>query len=43
LEIIFFYIDIEGHIEDISIKNALKELGFFAASIKLLGSYPRGK
>lgn len=35
----FFYIDVEGHKNEPSIKNALKELEFFSSSVKLLGSY----
>jgi chorismate mutase/prephenate dehydratase len=36
-----FFIDIEGHIEDIAVKNALKALESHASMIKHLGSYPK--
>jgi len=36
-----FFVDIEGHAEDDSVKKALIELEEHAAMIKLLGSYPR--
>lgn len=35
-----FYCDIEGHPEDEAFHNALEELGFYAADVRLLGSYP---
>lgn len=38
-----FYIDFEGHREDIEVKEALKELKNKATFIKVLGSYPRGE
>lgn len=34
-----FYVDVQGHVEDQSIKLALEELEFFAAEFSLLGSY----
>lgn len=36
-----FYADIEGHIEDQPVRFAMEELGFFTASLKVLGTYPR--
>ena len=36
-----FFVDIEGHAEDASVKKALAELEDHAAMVKLLGSYPR--
>jgi len=35
-----FYLDLEGHPEDTNVKEALKELQFFASFVKMLGSYP---
>jgi chorismate mutase/prephenate dehydratase len=37
-----FFIDIEGHIQDAPVKEALDELSHYAAFMKVLGSYPRG-
>ena len=34
-----FYIDIEGHIEDLSLKKALEELGFHTQNLDVLGVY----
>ena len=34
-----FYIDIEGHIEDPSLKKALEELGFHTQKLDVLGVY----
>jgi len=34
-----FYIDIEGHIEDSSLKKALEELGFHTQKLDILGVY----
>ena len=34
-----FYIDIEGHIEDISLQKALEELGFHTQKLDILGVY----
>ena len=34
-----FYIDIEGHIEDISLQKALEELGFHTQILDILGIY----
>jgi chorismate mutase/prephenate dehydratase len=36
-----FFVDIEGHAEDDSVKKALSELEDHAAMVRLLGSYPR--
>ncbi|WP_274630458.1 prephenate dehydratase [Arvimicrobium flavum] len=36
-----FYADIEGHPEDVGVKNALEELRFFSKEIRILGVYPR--
>ena len=36
-----FFVDVEGHAEDDSVKKALNELEEHAAMIRLLGSYPR--
>jgi chorismate mutase / prephenate dehydratase len=36
-----FFVDIEGHAEDESVKKAISELENCAAMFKLLGSYPR--
>jgi len=38
-----FYIDIEGHIEDPSIKKALEELGFHTQKLDILGVYEAHK
>ncbi|MEO0328419.1 MAG: prephenate dehydratase [Pseudomonadota bacterium] len=38
-----FYADIEGHPEDVSVKNALEEIKFFCKEFKILGVYPAGK
>ncbi len=37
-----FYVDIEGHQQDASVGQALKELKEKAAFLKILGSYPTG-
>ncbi len=34
-----FHVDIEGHIEEPSLKLALEELNFFAEDVRLLGTY----
>ncbi|MEX2519564.1 MAG: prephenate dehydratase [Paracoccaceae bacterium] len=36
-----FYADIEGHVEDQSVRFAMEELGFFTSFLKVLGTYPR--
>lgn len=42
-----FYCEVEGHPDDISFEHALDELRFFAADLRMLGTYPahpfRGK
>ena len=38
-----FYIDIEGHIEDKSVKGALEELDFYTDKLVTLGVYPMHK
>ncbi len=35
-----FFIDISGHVEDATVRQAIEELGPAAAQIKILGSYP---
>ena len=36
-----FFVDIEGHVEDANVGQALTELEQTASSVKVLGSYPR--
>jgi prephenate dehydratase len=36
-----FYADIEGHPDDVSVRNALEELRFFSKEMRILGVYPR--
>ncbi|MCG8378648.1 MAG: ACT domain-containing protein, partial [Proteobacteria bacterium] len=36
-----FFVDIEGHAEDNTVKKALTRLEECSAMLKLLGSYPR--
>jgi chorismate mutase/prephenate dehydratase len=36
----YFYVDVEGHLQDAKVENALKELKDNAAFFKVLGSYP---
>ncbi|MGD8577617.1 MAG: prephenate dehydratase [Thiohalophilus sp.] len=36
-----FFIDIEGHIDDDNVSQAIKELNQTASMVKVLGSYPR--
>ena len=36
----YFYVDIEGHVHDTAVANALRELKDNAAFFKVLGSYP---
>jgi len=38
-----FYLDFEGHKDDVNIKFALEELKSMTLFLKLLGSYPKGK
>jgi len=35
-----FYLDVAASMEDIRLKNALKELAFYTKEIRILGSYP---
>jgi prephenate dehydratase len=35
-----FYADIEGHLEDRSVKLAMEELAFFTSYLRVLGTYP---
>ena len=35
-----FFIDVEGHVDEGPVKQALSELGEYAAMVKVLGSYP---
>lgn len=35
-----FYVDVEGHPEDTGLTNALEELAFFSAELRILGVYP---
>ena len=36
----YFYIDLEGHVSDASVKEALTQIAEKAAMVKVLGSYP---
>ena len=36
-----FYAEVEGHPEDLALKNALEELAFFTTEIKYFGTYKR--
>jgi prephenate dehydratase len=36
-----FYIDLDGHAEDQSVKGALDELSFYTEKLKVLGVYPK--
>lgn len=38
-----FFIDIEGHVDDQSVKNALDDIGKEVNFMKILGSYPRAQ
>ncbi|MBA1337723.1 MAG: prephenate dehydratase [Pelagibacterales bacterium] len=38
-----FFIDIEGHIEDLSVQKALEELGFHTEKLDILGVYEANK
>lgn len=35
-----FYADVEGHPDNVSLKNALEELRFFSKEVRILGVYP---
>jgi chorismate mutase/prephenate dehydratase len=37
----FFFVDVEGHIEDPVVAEAVKELAQYCTFVKVLGSYPR--
>ena len=39
----FFFVDIEGHIEDPNVKETLERMKRLCMYIKYLGSYPRAK
>lgn len=43
MEASHFHIDLAGHPEQVSMKNALSELDYFAKEIRILGSYPAHK
>ncbi len=36
----FFYVDLEGHVEDAAVSCALRELAHLSIEVKVLGSYP---
>ncbi len=36
-----FFVDVEGHVEDPSVKKALEEIEEHSSMVKLLGSYPK--
>ena len=36
-----FFVDVEGHAEDTTVKKALEDMEEYASMVKLLGSYPR--
>ncbi|HRE44558.1 MAG TPA: prephenate dehydratase [Terricaulis sp.] len=36
----FFFAEIEGHPQEQNVKNALEELAFFSATLKIVGVYP---
>jgi len=38
-----FFVEMEGHIEEKKIKNALKELENRAVFVRVLGSFPRSR
>ena len=35
-----FYVDVEGHPDQASLRNALEELEFFSREVRILGVYP---
>ncbi|RQW80221.1 MAG: ACT domain-containing protein, partial [Methanothrix sp.] len=39
----YFYIDLEGHVNDAIVKEALSEITKKASMVKMLGSYPKSK
>ena len=36
-----FYIDLDGHVDDSSVKGALDELSFYTEKLQVLGVYPK--
>ena len=38
-----FYADIEGHPDDVSVRNAFEELEFFCKEFRILGVYPKAQ
>ncbi len=38
-----FYADVEGHPEDPPLRRALEELGFYAAELRIVGTYPQAE
>ena len=36
-----FYIDLDGHVDDSSVKGALEELSFYTEKLQVLGVYPK--
>ncbi len=38
-----FFLDIEGHIEDEKVREAIDELRTYCQFLKVLGSYPKAK
>ncbi|MDD3182670.1 MAG: prephenate dehydratase [Alphaproteobacteria bacterium] len=36
-----FHLDVEGHPEEVGLRNAIEELKFFAEELKILGTYPK--
>ena len=38
-----FYLDLEGHLEDVGVKKALEELGFHTETLDILGVYESSK
>ena len=34
-----FYLDLEGHLEEMGVKNAMEELGFHTVNLDILGVY----
>lgn len=37
----FFFVDIEGHVDDANVAKAINELEAAASVVKVLGSYPK--
>jgi prephenate dehydratase len=38
-----FYADVEGHLDELAMQNAMEELAFFSESVTILGTYPADK